>query len=298
MYLRVAECTHSAPCRQDAPPRRAAALGPAKGRRRLGVPLPVPMVGFDAVQPFARADERAAAQEPELDSVVALCENRAYEVGLACLRLSDFSIELCSFCDDAAYSRTLSVLASHDPRQILFPPSSAQSVLARVAEAEFPAARCDQVPRRNWNEIKGLGYVRHYSHRSHVQALETDVKSKYLALSALAALVDAVEQSDGASFVKGTLRIKCALRPPSECPFECLSACHRIATLPTCPLHASEACECSSRRPLFHRYRSVEGVMLLDPATVANLELLRNLRTGDPKASLFGALNQVTLRIG
>ena len=38
--------------------------------------------------------------------------------------------------------------------------------------------------------------------------------------------------------------------------------------------------------------------MLLDPATVANLELLRNLRTGDPKASLFGALNQVTLRIG
>lgn len=27
------------------------------------------------------------------------------------------------------------------------------------------------------------------------------------------------------------------------------------------------------------------GVMLLDPATVANLELLRNLRTGDPKAS-------------
>lgn len=38
--------------------------------------------------------------------------------------------------------------------------------------------------------------------------------------------------------------------------------------------------------------------MLLDPATVANLELLRNLRTGDPKASLFGALNQVTMRIG
>ena len=173
------------------------------------------MVGFDAVQPFARADERAAAQEPELDSVVALCENRAYEVGLACLRLSDFSIELCSFCDDAAYSRTLSVLASHNPRQILFPPSSAQSVLARVAEAEFPAARCDQVPRRNWNEIKGLGYVRHYSHRSHVQALETDVKSKYLALSALAALVDAVEQSDGASFVKGTLRIKCVRTPPA-----------------------------------------------------------------------------------
>jgi len=32
--------------------------------------------------------------------------------------------------------------------------------------------------------------------------------------------------------------------------------------------------------------------MLLDPSTAANLELLRNLRTGDPKSSLFGALNQ------
>ena len=29
-------------------------------------------------------------------------------------------------------------------------------------------------------------------------------------------------------------------------------------------------------------------------ATVANLELLRNLRTGDTKSSLFGALNHVT----
>jgi len=174
---------------------------------------PGTMVGFDVVQPFARSDERAEAQEPELDSVVALCESRAYEVGLACLWLPDFSIVLYSFCDDEAYSRTLSVLASHNPRQILFPSSSAQSVLNSVAEAAFPAARCDQVP--NWNEVKGLGYVRHYSHRSQVQALETDVKSKYLALAALAALVDAVEQSDGASFVKGTLRIKYELRPSS-----------------------------------------------------------------------------------
>ena len=31
--------------------------------------------------------------------------------------------------------------------------------------------------------------------------------------------------------------------------------------------------------------------MLLDPATVANLELLRSLKTGDAKASLFGVLN-------
>ena len=31
--------------------------------------------------------------------------------------------------------------------------------------------------------------------------------------------------------------------------------------------------------------------MLLDPSTINNLELLRNLRTGDTKTSLFGVLN-------
>ena len=38
--------------------------------------------------------------------------------------------------------------------------------------------------------------------------------------------------------------------------------------------------------------------MLLDPATVQNLELLRNLRTGDPKTSLFGTLNHCKTAAG
>ena len=99
---------------------------------------------------------------------------------------------------------------------------------------------------RVWVDINGLAYVRHYSHRSQAGILEQDVTTRYLCLSALAALIEAVEQAEGASFVKGTLRIT---------------------------------------------FNSVEGVMLLDPATVANLEILRNLRTGDAKQSLFGILN-------
>jgi DNA mismatch repair ATPase MutS len=38
--------------------------------------------------------------------------------------------------------------------------------------------------------------------------------------------------------------------------------------------------------------------MLLDPSTIANLELLRNLRTGDAKKSLFGALNHCLTTAG
>ena len=95
--------------------------------------------------------------------------------------------------------------------------------------------------------------MRHYAHREHLAALETNVASKYLCLSALAALIDAVEDSEKTSFVKGTLSIK---------------------------------------------FLPAVGVMLLDPSTVTNLEILRNLRTGDAKASLFGALNSCITAAG
>lgn len=170
------------------------------------------------------ADPAAAAH---LDSVVAICENRTYEIGIACLRLSDLSLELSQFCDDQAYSKTLSVLERHQPRQLLFPPQAEDSLLERVAVDAFPLSTVSHVPRKKWNELRGLEKVRHYSHRAELAALGTGLGSKYLALSAIAALVEAVEHSERTSFVKGTLKI---------------------------------------------RMVSVDGTMLLDAATVANLE--------------------------
>ena len=48
--------------------------------------------------------------------------------------------------------------------------------------------------------------MRHYAHKHHVTSLETNVSKKYLCLSALAALIDSLEESDKFSFVKGTVR--------------------------------------------------------------------------------------------
>ena len=57
--------------------------------------------------------------------------------------------------------------------------------------------------------------------------------------------------------------------------------------------------QAAQRQSLAHQsIASVDGVMLLDPSTVANLELVRNLRTGDPHQSLFGALNQCITSAG
>ena len=67
----------------------------------------------DDHQPQQHAATAGAAAD---SSIVALCENRRFEIGMACFRTSDFSVELSAFCDDQAYSKCLSVLARHEPR--------------------------------------------------------------------------------------------------------------------------------------------------------------------------------------
>ena len=193
-----------------------------------------------------------------VDSIVVLVENRKLEVGVACLSTSDYMLQVGQFCDDQAYSKTLSMLARHEPRIILFPErqggeAAAGSVLERISKSEFSLARIEHLPRKYYHDVRGLQYVRHYSPRAELTALETDVSSKYLCLSSIAALIDYAQAKGGMAFVKGTLRI---------------------------------------------RYSSVKGVMLLDPATIANLELLRNLRTGDQRTSLFGVLNHCRTAAG
>ena len=71
------------------------------------------------------------------DSIVAIAENRSYEIGVASIRLSDYSVLLASYCDDQALSKTLSVLASVEPQQVLIPPVSSGSLLERVVQANF-----------------------------------------------------------------------------------------------------------------------------------------------------------------
>jgi hypothetical protein len=106
----------------------------------------------DDHQPQQHAATAGAAAD---SSIVALCENRRFEIGMACFRTSDFSVELSAFCDDQAYSKCLSVLARHEPRSVLVPNGAKESVLERIVLAEYPNAQVSYVPRRTWNETKG-----------------------------------------------------------------------------------------------------------------------------------------------
>lgn len=192
-------------------------------------------------------------QQQPLTSVIAIAENSHYEIGIACMRMVDHSIELSGYCDDQAYSKTLNVLARFEPTILLFTKSSEEAVLPKIVAADFPLAEIKYVVRKMWNENIGLRRVAHYAMPQHVDVLTTDTKNKYLALGALAALIDTVEQYERTSLIKGTVAIK---------------------------------------------FNAVDGVMLLDPSTVANLELLRNHRTSHVKHSLFDSLNHTLTNAG
>ena len=224
---------------------------PLAGKRAAPKPTRERLAGAALHLPEEDDDQADAASMP-IDSIVVMVENRKLEVGAACLSTSDYMLQVGQFCDDQAYSKTLSMLARHEPRIIIFPEQGG-GVLERVCKSEFPLARIEHLPRKYYNDVRGLQHVRHYSPRAELPALETDVSSKYLCLSSISALIDYASAKGGMSFVKGTLRI---------------------------------------------RYSSVKGVMLLDPATIANLELLRNLRTGDQRTSLFGVLNHCRTAAG
>ena len=91
---------------------------------------------------------RSVDIEESEGSIVALCENRSWEIGVACLRCADFSIELSTYCDDHAYSKTLSVLSRHEPRQLFFPPASENTVRTLSMWRDL----CDCLP--SWRHTK------------------------------------------------------------------------------------------------------------------------------------------------
>jgi len=50
------------------------------------------------------------------------------------------------------------------------------SVLECIAKNEFSSSRIDHRPRKHWDELRGLGHLRHYA--LDAAALEKDVEEK------------------------------------------------------------------------------------------------------------------------
>ena len=185
---------------REASAQQRSGKAPGRGSRRT---TDVPTCPEEEESIGSRSEDVSA-----VDSIVTICENSKNEVGIVCLRMSDFVVDMSSYCDDKTYSKTFSMLTRHEPRQVIFPPAGKDSLLEKIVKNEFPLTRIEHVGRKYWCDVRGLQYVRHYAPHTEVAALETDVNSKYLCLAALAALIDFAASMEQTTFVKGTLRLK------------------------------------------------------------------------------------------
>ena len=98
----------------------------------------------DACADDEEHEPEADAPQQDTTVIVAVCENRRFEIGIASMDLRTFSIDLAGFADDQAFSKALGVLAVAEPHQLLFP-STAKDSVRRTSER----ARYTDPPRRS-----------------------------------------------------------------------------------------------------------------------------------------------------
>ena len=177
--------------------------------------------------------------------IVAVCENKAREVGLAAFNVHLSQLVFTQFTDSFSNAITLSQLHLFNPREILLPHTTAQSQLATLLRERYGERGTNivEVNRRFYNEAKGQEYVATLA----ASALALDrLESKFLSLASVAAIVKYYEYVQQLVFPNASLKFS---------------------------------------------YKPVEGYMRLDADTIKNLEIVRNLRSGDAKSSLFGMIN-------
>jgi hypothetical protein len=116
---------------------RSAAASKAKRARQQGLAAATRAIDDD--------DNEDLIEDPQIRSIMAVVENSKFEVGIAVICMADFAVEVrpatrCSakpagcrqpwrpapcrqisqFVDDQAYSKTISMIARHDPHQLFF----------------------------------------------------------------------------------------------------------------------------------------------------------------------------------
>lgn len=210
----------------------------------------------------AAADEVPMAGKPQSGSIVALVENSRREIGLATCNLeSSPTISLCQIQDDKFYTRSLSTISRFDARMILFCQGSRGDKTEPSGGLLRAIQRLDDGP-------------------LHVEP----ISRKYF------------DEAKGLEIVRDVALRDDAVTIEKEVTPMYLALAAISALVEYCRWKLNVLVQTS------HSIRidivQVDGYMLLDSATIANLEVLSNPRTGDAKHCLFGVLNKCRTRGG
>ena len=196
-------------------------------------------------------------------SIVALVENSRREVGLATCGLDAApTISLAQVSDDKFYTRSLSLLGRFDARVLLFCHGS--------------AARGDKDP--SGGLLRAI--ARLDDGPLHVEPLSR----KYF------------DEAKGLEIVRDVALRDDAVAVEKEVAPMFLALAAVSALVEYCRWKLNVLVQAS--RSIRIDIVQVDGYMLLDSATLANLEVLSNPRTGDDKRCLLGVLNRCRTRGG
>jgi DNA mismatch repair ATPase MutS len=152
---------------------------------------------------------------------VALAENKAREIGLACFNVSLSQLLFCQYSDTSSFALTLAQLHMYSPKEVLVPHTTAHSQLVSMLRERF-AASCNvvEVNRKFFNEATGVTCLQALSSTpltldridskvlrfGCVLVWETE-SVQYLSLAAAAAVVKYVEYIQQTSFANASLKI-------------------------------------------------------------------------------------------
>ena len=148
------------------------------------------------------------------DTIIALIDNRAGEVGMALCNLHTFSITLTQFCDTQTFSKTLSQIFMRSgngttPAEILIPHSAVDGKLAQtlVRQLDGTCTVLTSIHRRFFSDVKGTRQL--LDLMSTTEAL-SDVtnKDRYLCVAAAAALIHYVEVMHHCVLLSNTVRVR------------------------------------------------------------------------------------------
>lgn len=135
--------------------------------------------------------------------LLAIIENRAREVGIACINMKSFEISLIQYVDNTNYMHTLSVIYAWDPIEIIMCKTAEESPLKSRISSHLSGFGITYVLRKAFDEVKGEEICMNSVSKIHDQ----DFDKKYVCMAALAGLIFHIESTQNVLIYKEKLKI-------------------------------------------------------------------------------------------
>ena len=135
--------------------------------------------------------------------LLALIENRAREVGIACINLKSYEITLTQFVDNCNYFHTLSILYSWDPIEIILSKTLENTPIHHQLNSHLQNFPLTFISRKFFDEVKGEELFI----SSLQKVYEQDVEKKYVGMAALSGLIFYIESTQNILIYRGRLKI-------------------------------------------------------------------------------------------